>query len=271
MGVQVNNYPALVGHTLIVGASESNPVTGKLADLITAAHVSAEAALRLMKPGVENDKVTEVIGHIAKDFGVTPVEGSLSFQVSHDNLDAEKQIILNPSEAQKKAHPKCTFAANEAYVIDIVVSTGDGKIRPGRSRVTIYKKTNLSYQLKLKASRNAYSDICSKFGNMAFHFRDVEDEKKFRMGMGECIQHNLVVPYEVLWEKNGEYIARFVYTVLILPNGPLKITDYPFDAKVIKSDKKVTDETIKALLAENPRPEKKKTGNSVHSSPSKKK
>jgi methionine aminopeptidase len=35
------------------------------------------------------------------------------------------------------------------------------------------------------------------------------------MGLVECMKHSLVEPYPVLYEKDGEYIARVVYTVIV--------------------------------------------------------
>ena len=59
---------ALVGHSLVVGASEDNVVTGRKADVMMAAHLASEAALRLVKPGNENTEVTETISKIGEAY-----------------------------------------------------------------------------------------------------------------------------------------------------------------------------------------------------------
>lgn len=43
----------MVAHTLVVGASLERKVTGKKANVILAAHLASQAALRLLKPGNE--------------------------------------------------------------------------------------------------------------------------------------------------------------------------------------------------------------------------
>lgn len=48
----------MVAHSLVVGASADNKVTGKKADVILAAYYAAEAALRLLKGGNENYAVS---------------------------------------------------------------------------------------------------------------------------------------------------------------------------------------------------------------------
>lgn len=54
----------------------------------------------------------------------------LSCQQTQNVIDGKKRIILNPSEQQKKEFETITFAENEVYGIDILVTTSeDGKVR----------------------------------------------------------------------------------------------------------------------------------------------
>ncbi len=39
----------------------------------------------------------------------------------------------------------------------------------------------------------------------------------------------------------GEYVAQFKFTVLLMPNGPHKITGLPFDPEILETDKKIED------------------------------
>lgn len=69
---------APVAATVVVGSSASAPVTGRKADVILAAHTALEVALRLVKPGNKSDAITAAISKVAKDFKVTPVEGTIA-------------------------------------------------------------------------------------------------------------------------------------------------------------------------------------------------
>ena len=40
-----------------------------------------------------------------------------------------------------------------------------------------------------------------------YSFRAIEDEKKARLGVGECVNHELMVPYPVLFEKDGTLLS----------------------------------------------------------------
>ena len=76
------------------------------------------------------------------------------------------------------------------------------------TRVTIYKKTDEAYQLKLKASRMFYSEVTHKHGSMPFNLRSFEDAKKAKMAVVECVNHKLIEPFQVLYEKPGMLLTK---------------------------------------------------------------
>ena len=49
-----------------------------------------------------------------------------------------------------------------------------------------------------------FTEIEKKFNAMCFTLRACEDEKKARMGIVECVKHELCTPYPVLFEKEGK-------------------------------------------------------------------
>lgn len=248
LGVHIDGFIAVVGHTIVIGASKENKITGRKADVLQAAYLASEVASRLVKGGNENCTVTENVQKVAETFRCKPVEGMLSHQLKKNVIDGEKTIILNPTEQQRKDQAKCEFAVHEVYAIDMLVSTGDGKTKDKDTRTTVYKRTNNIYNLKMKASRMFYSEVCNKFTMMPFTIRAFEDEKKARMGVVECSKHGLLEPFNVLWEKEGEFVAQFKFTVLLMPNGPLRITQGPFDPEMFASEYSIEDEKIKAIL-----------------------
>ncbi|XP_780193.2 proliferation-associated protein 2G4 [Strongylocentrotus purpuratus] len=248
LGAHVDGFIGVVAHTLIVGASSDNKVKGRNADLLRAAHTMAEAALRKVKPDTQNNEVTEMIQKAAESFGCKPVSGMLSHQLKRNIINGEKSIIQNPTEEQLREHSKCTFEVHEVYAIDVLVSTGEGKAKERENRVTVYKRTDETYQLKMRTSRTFFSELTKRFTTMPFSLRSFEDEGKARMGIVECLNHNLVEPYPVLYEKDGEFVAQFKFTVLLMPNGPLKITGLPVDLSLYPSDKSVEDKELKELL-----------------------
>jgi len=54
----------------------------------------------------------------------------LSCQQTQNLIDGKKRIILNPTDAQKREFETVTFAENEVYGMDVLISSGeDGKVR----------------------------------------------------------------------------------------------------------------------------------------------
>merc|ERR1719472_249186 len=112
----------------------------------------------------------------------------------------------------------------------------------------------------MKTSREFYSKVGKQFGTMPFNIRNMEDERKARMGVVECVSKRLIEPFQVLFEKEGTYVAQYKFTVLLMPNGPHKITGLTFDEALYKSDHSLEDAEILKLLktSANPKAAKKK-------------
>jgi len=88
LGAHIDGFAAIGGETIVVGASASNPVTGRRADVVKAAWTAAEAAMRTLKVGNKNWAITEIVARSAAQFGCKAVEGSLfiCFGVFYDFL-----------------------------------------------------------------------------------------------------------------------------------------------------------------------------------------
>lgn len=249
LGVHVDGFISNIAHSFVVGATKDAPVTGRKADVIKAAHLCAEAALRLVKPGNQNTQLTEAWNKIAQSFKCMAVEGMLSHQLKQHTIDGEKTIIQNPTDQQRKDHEKAEFEVHEVYAVDVLISTGEGKARDSGQRTTVYKRDpSKQYGLKMKTSRVFFSEVERRFDTMPFTLRAFEDESKARLGVVECAKHELLQPFSVLHEKEGEYVAQFKFTVLLMANGPLRITSGLFDPELFKSEHEVQDPELKALL-----------------------
>jgi len=245
LGVQVDGFIAQVAHTVVATANPSAPTTGRKADAICAAHYAAEIAHRLVRPGRKNTEVTDAILKVAHQFQCEPLEGVLSHQLKRYVIDGNR-VIINKATLEHKVE-EFEFEENQVYTIDIVVSTGEGKARETELRTTIFKRAvDQNYLLKMKASRYVYNEITKRFPTFPFTLRAL-DEKTARLGITECLKHDLVHPYPVLFEKAGEVIAQFKYTVLVLPSGTQRLTSHPLP--YVASDKKLEDPELQALLA----------------------
>lgn len=59
-------------------------------------------------------------------------------------------------------------------------------------------------------------------------------------------------------DKESEVVAHFKATVIILPNGILKIAGLPLEENMYETDLKIEDEQLAALIKESLKPKKKK-------------
>jgi len=102
LGAHIDGFIAVVAHTIVVKDSSESKINGRKADVILAAYHASQAALRLLKPGVETYTITETVGKICDVFKCKPIEGMLSHQLKQFKIDGDKTIIQNPNDAQKK-------------------------------------------------------------------------------------------------------------------------------------------------------------------------
>lgn len=256
VGAHIDGYPSIVADTVVVGGKP----TPEVADALNAAHYATELALRTIKPGNKNWDVTKVVEKVAKDYDCTPMEGMLTQQHLKDEICGKKKIILNPSDQQKKDFETATFAENEVYGLDIYMVPGEtGKTISKEDPTTVYKKNGLTYQLKLRTSRIAISEIQKKAGTFPFNLSILEDQKRARMGLVEPTNHGLVEPLDIVYSKSGKPVVQLFTTFALTKNGILKFAAPPsLDLEAVKSDKKVTDEKLQELLKTSLKTNKKK-------------
>jgi len=257
LGVQIDGFISQVAHTVVATANPTAPTTGRKADVICAAHYASEIALRLIRPGRKNTEVTDAIAKVAKQFGCEPLEGVLSHQLKRYVIDGNR-VILNKATLEHKVE-EFEFEENQVYSVDIVMSTGEGKAKEAETRTTIYKRAvDQNYLLKMKASRYVFNEITKRFPTFPFTLRAL-DEKTARLGITECLKHDLVSPYPVLYEKPNEFIAQFKFTVLLLPSGSQRLTQHALP--YVSSEKKLEDPQLVEFMAlTTKRPKKKKAG-----------
>ncbi|GBE59659.1 proliferation-associated 2g4 [Babesia ovata] len=255
LGCHVDGYVGIVSHTVFNG----DAITGKAANVLAAAWTCCEAALREMKVGNSSQKVTKVIEQVASEFKCTPLMGYVNHEMKRHVLDGSR-YFPSSTRLEEKSEP-FTFALNEAYALNVLVSTGEGKPKPTDHKTTIYRvDVQNRYTLKTTLGRAFISQVNSRFPVFPFHVSSFEDERVLKVGLPEAVRHKLVMPYVVETEKAGELVAHFRFVVLLLAGGTKKITGVPFAQQAICSpEHSVQDETLKKLLAMALNPKVKKS------------
>eukprot|EP00242_Pyramimonas_sp_CCMP2087_P005987 CAMPEP_0198224746 /NCGR_PEP_ID=MMETSP1445-20131203/98154_1 /TAXON_ID=36898 /ORGANISM="Pyramimonas sp., Strain CCMP2087" /LENGTH=394 /DNA_ID=CAMNT_0043904013 /DNA_START=72 /DNA_END=1256 /DNA_ORIENTATION=- len=255
LGCQIDGFIAVGAHTVVL--QDAKKVTGRAADAIMACKVAVELAMRMMKPGCKASEIPVMLETVATAFDVKVVDGVLSHQMKRFVIDGNKVVINKPSSECKVE--ECKFEENEVYALDIAFSTGEGKPKVRDEKdTTVYKRAlDKEYNLKMKASRFVFSEINKKYPTMPFCMRNIEDSGRAKLGLVECLSHELLHPYPVLYDKEGVVVAHCKATVLVMPNGIDRITSGP-ETQDIESDKKLENEELLALLTTSLKTNKKK-------------
>lgn len=268
LGCHIDGYIAVAAHTIIVGgagASAEAPIEGRQADVIKAAYQAAEVAQKMIKAGNTNTQVTEAIARVAASYECEPMAGTLMHQMKRFVIDGNKCIILK-EDAETKVD-EITFETHEVYAVDVCMSTGEGKAREGEMRTSVLKRAvDKNYRLKMRNSRALLTEVNSRFPTLPFTLRAMEDERQAKMGVVECVKHDLLHPYPVLYEREGDFVAHFKFTVLVLSSGTAKITGLPVNLEGLVTDKTVDEETA-AILATSSKKKRKKKKKSKNAAP----
>jgi curved DNA binding protein len=262
-GVHFDGYISQCAHTIIVAQnSEEGPLSGRVADAICAAYFAAECAVRLLKPGSTNIDISNAIRKVADIFHVNPLEGVLSHEIKRNLIDGNN-VILQRVEVDQNVE-EFAFEMNQVYVIDIAMSTGEGKTREVESRTTVFKRAvDRVYQLKVQASRAILSEIQKNAPILPFCLR-ILDEKKRKFGIVEIVKHDLLDTYPVLYEKPGETVVQFKFTALILPESTERLNNFTLPHVTseysIESDPEIQEiMALSTQRGEEKKPKKKKT------------
>lgn len=113
----------------------------------------------------------------------------------------------------------------------------------------MYRRTDKTYQLRLQSARQVHTEIINRFSVMPFSMRHISDSRS-RVGITELVKNGLLAQYPVRYDKVGEFVASVKFTVLITPNNTMKITGL-LPPPAFTTDKKVTDEKVKEVLAKS--------------------
>ena len=239
IGTQVDGYAALASDSFIYKGQENqsnedgNEVENVSAktNLINAVHKAANVAIRLLKVGKSNNFITSCLEQVATAYGVYPVMGVLSHQLRQNIIDGEN-VIINRMDSENKVD-EVIFDKYQVYHMDIVYSTHDTKPKESTKRISVYKRGNTDvYNLKMKASRQIFSEVQEDYGLFPFTLNYLNDTKSAKFGIVECVKAGLLEPLRVLRQDDTAHIAKCSFTVVITNNGAIKVCGLTDDAGV---------------------------------------
>lgn len=172
-GVHIDGFPALIAHSIIVGGTDDKE---KL-KAATAAYKALELAVKSLKPGQTNNKLTEVYNQVASHYAAQTLEGVLGHAVRRFLIDSNDVVILKENAEQKVANYE--FKVNDVFALDVFVTANseEGRTKESELRTTIFKQIpDANHDVKTKAAKNMLNHVNNNFFGFGFSLNDFEDE-----------------------------------------------------------------------------------------------
>ena len=249
LGIHIDGFPAnIVFSTLI----SEDSISDRRADIMNACIKASKEIIKIMTPEHTNIDIMNIMQSYAQKYNCNlpsfdefvpngNVPGIMSCQMSRyvidgkneDNDEFPHQFILSKNNPNYEfTMRKVEFLEDEVYAIDILMSTGLGKLRE-TDNSKIYKRNHDNkVMLKLKASR----DVLNSFNQEKFPICTDTSKLGFNAGMRDCLSKKLVEKYPIVTEKDGEYIARIKFTVVV-GDEPILICGRSGDGELSKLKK----------------------------------
>lgn len=141
-----------------------------------------------MKAGNTNNQVTDAIRVICESFKVNPLEGVLSHRMKRDIIDGLETIINKTTIDQRVDERK--FAHGDAFGMDCLVSTGEGKPKETTLRSVVFKRAvETTYKLKADSSRKLLSVVENNFYTFPFSFNVFDNVEKNIIMKNEIVRN----------------------------------------------------------------------------------
>lgn len=172
LGVQIDGFPALLAHTIVVGGTEDQ---NKL-KAATAAYKAIELAVKSLKPGQLNSKLTETFKHVAEHYKTQPLDGVLSHALRRFLIDSNDVVVLKDSPEQRVQEYE--FKVNDVFALDVFMTANEteGKTKESEVRTTVFKQIpDSNHDVKTKAARNILNQVNNEFFGFGFSLNDFED------------------------------------------------------------------------------------------------
>lgn len=266
-GAHIDGYVGVAALTFgLTAEGGSLKFENRFGDVLTCTRQCVEASLRLLKPGTTSTQLRDTVHKLAAEYRCSPIMGVCSHTVGRYLLDGSKVVVWRDTAENdaNKSEDVCTVEENDVFVVDIVMSSGEGTPMEVEDRTNIYLRVpNKDKPLKTKAARELLSEIDRDHAKFPFAVRNLKSAEvnmpKIRMGLKEAKE--ILAPYPVLCVKPDEIVGHAKLTVAVTKNGPIIIAGSQIDPDNVKSNFAIKDEEMLKLLATSLKKKKNKKKN----------
>jgi methionyl aminopeptidase len=206
VGVHVDGYIADAAITVDLGGHES---------LVEASQAALDAALEIIRPGIDTSQIGKVIEETITGYGYKPVYNltghGLSRYLAHD----EPAV---PNRAMEKG---TILKDGDVIAIEPFATNGSGRI--SEAPINEIYGFSASRPVRLPAARALLKEISESYKTLPFARRWLKGERA-EFALMQLLRSEVVHRYPVLWEVEGALVSQAEHTIVVLEKGCEVIT-----------------------------------------------
>jgi methionine aminopeptidase len=232
LAVTISGCIAVLGETIVKFNDNDNDHDNDH-DMISFLNELKDDIVDMIKVGETNDEIRIHIESKCTENNCFPLENTTSYQHLNGQFrtDESKYIILNykrESEYEiengggndREVENICfEFEEGDIYTIHLIISPS---LNENESEIKcvqmcephIYRFNDYFYNLKLKMSREFCSIVKGKHSLNAFDCLPYKKNGKYRVGIREACEHNILEKYPILCNKSGKVFHK-KFTIVV--------------------------------------------------------
>ncbi|MFZ2471904.1 MAG: type II methionyl aminopeptidase [Methanothrix sp.] len=206
VGVHVDGYIADAAITIDLSGHDK---------LVEASHAALEAALEIIRPGIDTAQIGKVIEEVITGYGYKPVYNLTGHGLSRYMAHDEPAV---PNRAMEKG---TVLKDGDVIAIEPFATNGSGRI--SEALINEIYGFSSSRPVRLPAARALLKDISESYKTLPFARRWLKG-KRAEYALMQLLRSGAVHRYPVLWEVEGALVSQAEHTVVVLDKGCEVIT-----------------------------------------------
>lgn len=228
LGVNIDGCIAILGETIVY-----NNIDDENTKYIEFLNTLQKDIVKIIKQGETNDEVKIHIESKCTELNCFPVENTISYQHFDGKLytDSSKYIITNYKKYYdnddmliSKENLCFEFEKDEVYTINLTIIKNNSEnetehVYTEPHQPHIYRFNEYFYNLKLASSKSFCSVIHEEYQKNAFDCVPYKDKPKYKFGIRECLNNNILIQYPVYYSKDKCTVFHKKFTIVVNENS----------------------------------------------------
>lgn len=228
VSIHIDGYTSNLVYTTVIKLNNDDPLNQRHLEALKACIYASKDVVGVMKAGKSTRDISTILNKYAQKYncqlaisnerGIIP--GVFSYQISRnvmnghdgDNTEFIHRFVMprdNPSYDFDLVDN--ILEEDEIYSIDIVMSTGSGRLNKTENTTIFGRDYETIAPLKLKSSKQVLGMFKGKY------FPQVIDQSSgnVKLGLSDCVKKGIIQEYPVVSDGQNGVIVRTKFTVIV--------------------------------------------------------